>query len=82
MLHCEMLHMRCSVDSTLSAVRSLQVCNTLCPAEGSPEKPVAIRVGTLDAELEPLVLSKASQHGLDPCWVTRLAKLDPQRRQV
>ncbi|KAL3161157.1 hypothetical protein ABBQ38_009528 [Trebouxia sp. C0009 RCD-2024] len=59
-----------------------QVCNTLCPAEGSPEKPVAIRVGTLDAELEPLVLSKASQHGLDPCWVTRLAKLDPQRRQV
>ncbi len=41
-----------------------------------------IRVGTLDAELEPLVLSKAAQHGLAPSWITRLARLDPHRRQV
>ena len=54
----------------------------LCPVEGSAAKPPSIRVGTLDAELEPLILSKAAQHGLDPSWVTRLAKLDPQRRQV
>ena len=41
-----------------------------------------MRVGTLDAELEPLLLSKAAQHGLDPSWVTRLARLDPHRPQV
>lgn len=64
------------------AVRSSQVCNTLSPVESAPEKPSCIRVGTLDAELEPLILSKAAQHGLDPAWVTRLAELDPQRRQV
>lgn len=52
------------------------------PVEGSSAKPHSIRVGTLDAELEPLILSKAAQHGLDPSWVTLLAKLDPQRRQV
>lgn len=54
----------------------------LCPEEVSSAKSPSIRVGTLDAELEPLILSKAAQHGLDPAWVTRLAKLDPQRRQV
>lgn len=54
----------------------------LSPVEGSAAKRPSIRVGTLDAELEPLILSKAAQHGLDPSWVTLLAKLDPQRRQV
>ena len=58
---------------------SSQVCKALHEKQGSG---CAIRVGTLDAELEPLVLSKAAQHGLDPAWVARLAKLDPQRRQV
>ena len=42
----------------------------------------AITVATLDAELEPLILSKAAQHGLAPAWITRLARLDPRRRQV
>ena len=41
-----------------------------------------ILVGTLDAELEPVVLSKAAQHGLPAAWVNRLAKFDPERRQV
>lgn len=41
-----------------------------------------ILVGTLEAELEPLVLSKAAQYGLPVVWVNRLAKLDPERRQV
>ena len=41
-----------------------------------------ITVATLDAELEPLILSKAAQHGLAPFWITRLARLDPRRRQV
>lgn len=41
-----------------------------------------LTVGTLDAELEPLILSKAAQHGLAPSWVTRLARFDPHRRQV
>ena len=54
----------------------------LCPVRGCAAQPPSIRVGTLDAELEPLILSKAAQHGLDPAWVTRLARLDPQRRQV
>lgn len=54
----------------------------LCPVKGCAAQPSGIRVGTLDAELEPLILSKAAQHGLDPAWVTRLARLDPQRRQV
>lgn len=41
-----------------------------------------ITVATLDAELEPLILSKAAQHGLAPAWITCLARLDPHRRQV
>ena len=36
----------------------------------------------LNAELEPLILSKAAQFGLPPAWVSRLAKTDPERRQV
>ena len=56
--------------------------NTVHEGEVPSAKGSSIRVGTLDAELEPLILSKAAQHGLDPSWVTRLAKLDPQRRQV
>ena len=36
----------------------------------------------LNAELEPLILSKAAQFGLPPAWVSRLAKADPERRQV
>ena len=39
-------------------------------------------VPTLDAELEPLILSKAAQHGLPAAWVQRLANFDPERRQV
>ena len=46
------------------------------------EKGSQLAVGTLDAELEPLVLSKAAQLGLAPAWITRLARLDPHRRQV
>ena len=41
-----------------------------------------VMVGTLDAELQPLILSKAAQYGLPNAWVDRLAKLDRQRRQV
>lgn len=37
---------------------------------------------TLDAELEPLLLSKAAQFHLPGEWVSRLDKLDPERRQV
>ena len=36
----------------------------------------------LDAELEALLLSKAAQFRLPAEWVTRLASLDPERRQV
>ena len=36
----------------------------------------------LDAELEPLLLSKAAQYHLPPEWVSRLAEMDPERRQV
>jgi hypothetical protein len=36
----------------------------------------------LDAELEALLLSKAAQFGLPGAWVSRLDKLDPERRQV
>eukprot|EP00891_Asterochloris_glomerata_P007785 jgi/Astpho2/7785/Aster-06077 len=39
-------------------------------------------VRVLNAELEPLILSKAAQFGLAPAWVSRLAKADPERRQV
>lgn len=76
---------------------SLQVLDTLTPKKQEPQgsfqgsglQPLQqaglgcqIRVGTLDAELEPLVLSKAAQHGLPPSWVTCLAKLDPHQPQV
>jgi hypothetical protein len=37
---------------------------------------------TLDAELEPLLLSKAAQFNLPQEWVSQLDKLDPERRQV
>lgn len=37
---------------------------------------------TLDAELEAVLLSKATHFGLPPEWVSRLDKLDPERRQV
>ncbi|KAI3430723.1 hypothetical protein D9Q98_005309 [Chlorella vulgaris] len=39
-------------------------------------------VATLDAELEPLLLSKAAQFGLPSEWVSRLVALDGERRQV
>ncbi|KAL4420764.1 hypothetical protein ABPG75_010420 [Micractinium tetrahymenae] len=39
-------------------------------------------VVTLDAELEPLLLSKAAQFGLPTEWISRLVRLDPERRQV
>ena len=39
-------------------------------------------VRVLDVELEPVLLSKAAQLGLPEPWVARLARLDPQRRQV
>jgi hypothetical protein len=42
--------------------------------------PPEVRV--LDVELEPVLLSKAAQLGLPEPWVARLARLDPQRRQV
>lgn len=37
---------------------------------------------TLDTELEAVLLSKAAQFGLPAEWVSRLDKLDPERRQV
>ncbi|GAB4820286.1 hypothetical protein N2152v2_007332 [Parachlorella kessleri] len=46
------------------------------------EAPAPLRVRVLDAELEPLLLSKAAQFGLPSEWVLRLVKLDPERRQV
>jgi hypothetical protein len=36
----------------------------------------------LDAELEALLLSKAAMHGLPVEWVSRLDRLDPERRQT
>lgn len=42
--------------------------------------PPSVRV--LNAELEPLLLSKAAQFGLPAEWVSRLVELDPERRQV
>lgn len=51
-------------------------------AEAGGAATCQLTVGTLDAELEPLILSKAAQHGLAPSWVTRLARFDPHRRQV
>ena len=46
--------------------------------DGFPPPPVSV----LDAELEPLLLSKAAQFGLPPDWVSRLDRLDGERRQV
>ncbi len=40
------------------------------------------RVRVLDAELEPVLLSKAAKFGMPAEWVARLARLDPLRRQV
>ncbi|DBA81059.1 TPA: hypothetical protein ACH3X2_007259 [Trebouxia sp. C0005] len=62
-----------------------QVCNMVergAKAELGGAATCQLTVGTLDAELEPLILSKAAQHGLAPSWVTRLARFDPHRRQV
>jgi pro-apoptotic serine protease NMA111 len=42
--------------------------------------PPSIRV--LNAELEPLLLSKAAQFGLPSDWISRLMVLDKERRQV
>ena len=42
--------------------------------------PPSVRV--LDAELEPLLLSKAAQFGLPLEWISRLMALDAERRQV
>ena len=42
--------------------------------------PPCVRV--LDADLEPLLLSKAAQFGLPGEWVAKLMALDPERRQV
>jgi hypothetical protein len=39
-------------------------------------------IRTLDAELEPLSLTRAAVFGLPSCWVSRLERLDPERRQV
>lgn len=41
-----------------------------------------LRHRTLDAELEPVLLSKAAQFHLPGEWVSRLDRLDPERRQV
>ncbi|GFH09071.1 PDZ domain-containing protein, partial [Haematococcus lacustris] len=48
--------------------------------EEQPDLPPP-RVWTLDAELEPLLLSKAAQFGLPASWVSRLDRRDPERRQ-
>ncbi len=46
------------------------------------QAPEPLRVAVLGAELEPLLLSRAAQHGLPQEWVSRLARLDPLRRQA
>lgn len=48
------------------------------PDAAAPPPPVRV----LDAELEPVLLSKAAQTGLPADWVSYLARLDPERRQV
>ncbi|KAK9843749.1 hypothetical protein WJX81_004878 [Elliptochloris bilobata] len=54
------------------------------PNTGAPvnPNPAPLRVAVLGAELEPLLLSRAAQHGLPREWVSRLTRLDPLRRQV
>ena len=52
----------------------------LAPAVSPKSAP--LRVAVLGAELQPLLLSRAAQHGLPRAWVSRLARLDPLRRQV
>jgi S1-C subfamily serine protease len=47
---------------------------------GGDLKPPRVRV--LDAELEAVLLSKAAQFGLPAEWVSRLDRLDPERRQA
>lgn len=49
-----------------------------CPCPCPP--PAAHSV--LDSELEAVLLSKAAQFGLPGDWVSRLDRLDPERRQV
>ena len=66
------------------------VLASMAPAAGPGEtltptinpNPAPLRVAVLGAELEPLLLSRAAQHGLPRAWVSRLARLDPLRRQV
>lgn len=36
----------------------------------------------LNAELMPLLLSKAAHLGLPGAWISRLSQVDPERRQV
>lgn len=50
--------------------------------EKAPRAVLPPSVRVLDAELEPLLLSKAAQFGLPTDWVARLMALDPERRQV
>ena len=48
----------------------------------SGQKPPSLKVTVLNAELEPLLLSKAAQHKLPQEFVSMLAKADPERKQV
>eukprot|EP00200_Dunaliella_tertiolecta_P008556 CAMPEP_0202391600 /NCGR_PEP_ID=MMETSP1127-20130417/91921_1 /ASSEMBLY_ACC=CAM_ASM_000462 /TAXON_ID=3047 /ORGANISM="Dunaliella tertiolecta, Strain CCMP1320" /LENGTH=1117 /DNA_ID=CAMNT_0048994043 /DNA_START=31 /DNA_END=3384 /DNA_ORIENTATION=+ len=53
----------------------------LMALEDEPHTPPP-SVRTLDAELEPVLLSKAAQFNLPTEWVSRLDQQDPERRQV
>ena len=72
------------LESVVTTLSVMQVLDRLSQTNEAVQAGAGsqMQVGTLDAELEPLLLSKAAQHGLNPSWVTRLATLDPQRPQV
>lgn len=64
----------------LSARTAFPLTALRCP---SPLWALPLRLRrTLDAELEPVLLSKAAQFNLPADWITRLDQQDPERRQV
>lgn len=72
-------------DSQQPNLADVQVLRSLTAGEAATDGVMTqsqVMLGTLDAELQPLILSKAAQYGLPAAWVYRLAKLDWQRRQV
>ncbi|KAL4517828.1 hypothetical protein Ndes2526A_g02205 [Nannochloris sp. 'desiccata'] len=79
----------CSIDGSFlpssSYTPSLPPSSSISETNGSINGipvgfPPPVRV--LNAELEPLLLSKAAQFGLPPEWISLLMALDKERRQV